>query len=115
MPDSWSGPANTLEMASPWETRGSVADYFIVAGTGDEITEEKLDEDSPLPNSVDPITDIAVVFLGAGETISPDYNIIGTTPGGLVANFNHSSANVRKGVFVCYRRGRDKPPLIDVE
>lgn len=120
----------------PARKRVEVADYFVVVGLGDsikrydaegELAENRTDgcassriqdaslEQLDLPAAADPITDLAVVFLATGETIPAGYTCISATPARHCANFNHGSSNSNKAVYLCYRRGRDKAPLIDIE
>ncbi|CAG5134892.1 unnamed protein product [Candidula unifasciata] len=94
-----------------------VADYFVVAG---------LDKDQQLPleefsNEAitkpsfrqDPITDITVINRTLGEKIPKGYECIELTPTGFPANLNHGSIRC-PDMFICYKRGRDKPPLKDL-
>ncbi|XP_017770333.1 PREDICTED: DENN domain-containing protein 4C isoform X2 [Nicrophorus vespilloides] len=95
-----------------------VADYFVVAG----LTEETdLLDDTTLTDSSNfksgynqaPITDIGVVFPTLGETVPEDYEMIERTPTGILADLNHGSYRSIK-CYLCFRRGRDKPPLVDI-
>jgi hypothetical protein len=44
----------------------------------------------------------------------PDYyQLIDTSPTGQPADLNHGSVRAPE-VFICFRRGRDKPPLVDL-
>lgn len=63
-----------------------IADYFVIAGLP-ELESERVEEDpveTYLKQSYDlaPITDLAVIFPSLGETISPGYTVINTTPTG---------------------------------
>ncbi|KAI5098180.1 C-myc promoter-binding protein isoform X3 [Silurus meridionalis] len=96
-----------------------VADYFVVAG----LTEfsEPFEEDITCNESCQrsstqaeaPITDVAVVFRSQGEEVPPGYTCIECTPSGLSAELNGGSI-IAPQIFLCYRRGRDKPPLTDL-
>lgn len=94
-----------------------VADYFVVAGLQDHAS--PLDELSRDGNTAKtfhssvPITDIAVIIRSQGETVPNGYECIETTPTGLNADLNHGSIR-SPNVYLCYRRGKDKPPLVDV-
>lgn len=90
-----------------------VADYFVVAGLPDEP--EPLDESTPNDggNLKSPITDIGVIFPSLGETLPEEYEILTRTPTGLNADLNHGSLRTIE-CFLCVRRGRDKPPLVDI-
>ncbi|XP_035899024.1 DENN domain-containing protein Crag-like isoform X1 [Anopheles stephensi] len=95
-----------------------VADYFVVAGMPDhpKLLKENIFNDSShlrSTNSVDPITDIGVYFPSLGEKIPADYEILENTPSGLLADLNYGSVRTT-GCFIYYRRGKDKPPLVDI-
>ena len=61
----------------------------------------------------EPITDLTVIFPGLGENVPDYYQLIDTTPSGQPADLNHGSFRAPE-VFICFRRGRDKPPLVDL-
>lgn len=116
-----------------------IADYFVVAGLP-ESESDRAEEDSVgnyLKQSYDPITDLAVIFPTQGETIPTGFTVIKNTPTGnnssytivkvhfsfrfmfrscfigILADLNHGSLRSPE-VFLCYRRGKDKPPLVDI-
>ncbi|XP_019410346.1 PREDICTED: DENN domain-containing protein 4C isoform X4 [Crocodylus porosus] len=93
-----------------------VADYFVVAGLTDTST--LLDQEisrcetkSTGPKA--PITDIAVIIKSAGETVPEGYTCVEATPTVLQANLNYGSLKSPE-LFLCYKRGWDKPPLTDI-
>ncbi|XP_051499009.1 DENN domain-containing protein 4C isoform X2 [Apus apus] len=95
-----------------------VADYFVVAGLTDTDTTTLLDQEinrhetkSTGPKA--PITDIAVIIKSAGETVPEGYTCVEATPTALQANLNYGSLKSPE-LFLCYKRGRDKPPLTDI-
>uniref|UniRef100_A0A8C3V1H8 DENN domain containing 4C n=1 Tax=Catharus ustulatus TaxID=91951 RepID=A0A8C3V1H8_CATUS len=95
-----------------------VADYFVVAGLTDTNTATLLDQEisrnetkSTGPKA--PITDIAVIIKSAGETVPEGYTCVEATPTALQANLNYGSLKSPE-LFLCYKRGRDKPPLTDI-
>uniref|UniRef100_A0A493SWF5 DENN domain containing 4C n=1 Tax=Anas platyrhynchos platyrhynchos TaxID=8840 RepID=A0A493SWF5_ANAPP len=95
-----------------------VADYFVVAGLTDTDTATLLDQEisrqetkSTGPKA--PITDIAVIIKSAGETVPEGYTCVEATPTALQANLNYGSLKSPE-LFLCYKRGRDKPPLTDI-
>uniref|UniRef100_A0A8D8XMR9 DENN domain-containing protein 4C n=2 Tax=Cacopsylla melanoneura TaxID=428564 RepID=A0A8D8XMR9_9HEMI len=94
-----------------------VADYFVVCGLPDEQSEweEETSEHGHYKSNHNdaPITDLAVIFPTLGEFVPDGYDVIKSTPTGLSADLNHGSFKSPE-VFLCYRRGRDKPPLVDV-
>lgn len=63
--------------------------------------------------SLAPITDITVIFPGLGEDCPKGWEVLIYTPTGLMADLNHGSLHSPE-VYICYKRGRDKPPLVDV-
>ncbi|XP_008310305.1 C-myc promoter-binding protein isoform X1 [Cynoglossus semilaevis] len=95
-----------------------VADYFVVAGLTDSSKplEEELHFDEAAPKSVKPkapITDVAVIIRSLGEEVPPGFTCIETTPSGLSAELNGASLRGPQ-IFLCFKRGRDKPPLTDL-
>lgn len=95
-----------------------VADYFVVAGLPDNpepLDETTLSEGGNLKAShgQPPITDISVIFPSLGENKPDEYEVITKTPTGLSADLNHGSLRTVE-CFLCVRRGRDKPPLVDI-
>lgn len=96
-----------------------VADYYVLAGVPAKGKREHLDDSSGSsspcqpPPPLDPITDITVIIRSEGETIPPSWYCIETTPSGFPADLNHGSFR-SPSIFLCFRRGRDKPPLVDI-
>ncbi|CAG9857977.1 unnamed protein product [Phyllotreta striolata] len=95
-----------------------VADYFVVAGLPDDpdpLDETTLSEGGNLKAShgQPPITDISVIFPSLGEVEPDGYETITKTPTGLSADLNHGSLRTIE-CFLCIKRGRDKPPLVDI-
>uniref|UniRef100_A0A672ZXE7 DENN domain containing 4A n=1 Tax=Sphaeramia orbicularis TaxID=375764 RepID=A0A672ZXE7_9TELE len=95
-----------------------VADYFVVAGLTDpskpldqEIHFDDVCHKTARPKA--PITDVAVVIRSLGEEVPPGFTCIETTPTGLSADLNNGGLMAPQ-IFLCYRRGRDKPPLTDL-
>ena len=87
-----------------------VADYFVVAGLGKDA-KRILDAEG---TRVDPITDITVIFKGKGEEPPDGFTCVETTPSGYTADLNSGSLRRSESCFLCYRRGRDKPPIMDI-
>ena len=85
-----------------------VADYFVVVGLGSNA--KHVDSDAA---RVDPITDITVIFKSRGESPPDGFTCIETTPSGHSADLNAGSLR-SESCFLCYRRGRDKPPIVDI-
>ncbi|XP_054631181.1 C-myc promoter-binding protein isoform X2 [Dunckerocampus dactyliophorus] len=95
-----------------------VADYFVVAGLTDssKLLEEELHFDDTSPKSVKPkapITDVAIVIRSLGEEVPPGFTCVESTPSGLSAELNGASLRGPQ-IFLCFKRGRDKPPLTDL-
>ncbi|XP_078144118.1 C-myc promoter-binding protein-like [Centroberyx gerrardi] len=95
-----------------------VADYFVVAGLTDPSTplDQEIHFDDVCHKTAKPkapITDVAVVIRSLGEEVPPGYTCIEATPTGLSADLN-SGGLMAPQIFLCYRRGRDKPPLTDL-
>lgn len=88
-----------------------IADYFIISGVSENP--EFNTESKQLINSVLPITDITVIFRGFGEQCPAGYTCIEATPGGHPADLNNGNFK-SPNILICYRRGNDKPPLVDV-
>ncbi|XP_004578023.2 C-myc promoter-binding protein isoform X1 [Ochotona princeps] len=95
-----------------------VADYFVVAGLTDvsKPLEEEIhfnDACHKVARPKEPITDVSVIIKSLGEEVPRDYMCIDVTPTGLSADLNNGSL-VGPQIYLCYRRGRDKPPLTDL-
>ena len=95
-----------------------VADYFVVCGVPQPGQQQPLQEASVEVNlkpsdNQDPITDITVIFPGLGENVPDYYQLLDESPGGYPADLNHGSFRAPE-VFICYRRGRDRPPLVEL-
>lgn len=95
-----------------------VADYFVVAGLPDDpepLDETTLSEGGNLKASHGqaPITDISVIFPSLDEVKPEGYEVIMKTPTGLNADLNHGSLRTTE-CYLCIKRGRDKPPLVDI-
>ncbi|XP_064577865.1 C-myc promoter-binding protein isoform X2 [Zonotrichia leucophrys gambelii] len=101
------------------EDKGArVADYFVVAGLTDisKPLEEEIhfnDACHKMAKPKEPITDVTVLNKSLGEEVPQGYTCIEVTPSGLSADLNNGSL-VGPQIYLCYRRGRDKPPLTDL-
>ncbi|NWS69214.1 MYCPP protein, partial [Crotophaga sulcirostris] len=101
------------------EDKGArVADYFVVAGLTD--TSKPLEEEihfndacHKIAKPKEPVTDVTVINKSLGEEVPQGYKCIDVTPSGLSADLNNGSL-VGPQIYLCYRRGRDKPPLTDL-
>ena len=121
-----------------------LCDYFVVAGLGQQrtILQDVLpDTESSLQNSPlrrnsfsfqsrdhkdhhskqpnqhlhqqAPITDVCVINTSLEEDVPHGFVRIEETQEGYQANLNHGSIK-SPSMFLCYRRGNDKPPLVDI-
>ncbi|KAK4881396.1 hypothetical protein RN001_004715 [Aquatica leii] len=95
-----------------------VADYFVVAGLPDDpepLDDLALSDAGHLKSthSQAPITDIGIIFPTLEEVAPPGYEIIKHTPTGLSADLNHGSLRSIE-CYICFKRDRDKPPLVDI-
>ncbi|KAG8202021.1 hypothetical protein JTE90_010392 [Oedothorax gibbosus] len=94
-----------------------VADYFVVARLQNNASPlDEISRDGNVPKDTHglvPIVDVTVVIRSQGESIPKGFTCIELTPTGFPADLNHGSLR-SPNVFFCYRRGRDKPPLVDL-
>ncbi|CRL08126.1 CLUMA_CG020952, isoform A [Clunio marinus] len=95
-----------------------VADYFVVAGMtkNPKLLQDNIFSDSSHLRTAaitEPITDIGVFFPSLEEKIPENYEILRFTPSGLDADLNFGSVRTT-ACFIYFRRGRDKPPLVDI-
>ncbi|XP_071480553.1 C-myc promoter-binding protein-like [Diadema antillarum] len=94
-----------------------VADYFVVAGLTktSRPLEEEIQSEGPRkpPKNLAPITDVAIIIKSQGEKVPPGFTCVETTPSGLAADLNHGSI-ASPSIFLCVKRGYDKPPLTDI-
>ncbi|OAD60450.1 C-myc promoter-binding protein, partial [Eufriesea mexicana] len=103
-----------------------VADYFVIAGLPGQDNDFDTDNENDKledwyqegthvkdMNVKPPITDLAIIFPALGEKCPEGYDLLEHTVSGLVADLNHGSLRTNE-CYLCYRRGRDKPPLVDI-
>ncbi|XP_067874380.1 C-myc promoter-binding protein isoform X3 [Heterodontus francisci] len=95
-----------------------VADYFVVAGmtNASKPLEEEIqfnDSCHKVAKPKAPITDVAIIVKSLGEEVPQGYTCVETTRTGLPADLNNGSL-MGAQIFLCYKRGRDKPPLTDL-
>ncbi|XP_076102516.1 C-myc promoter-binding protein-like isoform X2 [Mytilus galloprovincialis] len=93
-----------------------VADYFVVVGLPDNpLPLEEISNEAAIKSSYkqDPITDICIINKSLGEKLPKNYTCIAKTSSGFPADLNHGSIRCHE-LYICYRRSREKPPLIDV-
>lgn len=95
-----------------------IADYFVVAGMSEnpKPLEENIFNESSLLKSAtvtEPIVDIGVFFPALDEKPPEGFEILRFTPTGLDADLNFGSVRTA-ACFIYFKRGRDKPPLVDI-
>nr|XP_055067631.1 DENN domain-containing protein 4B-like isoform X1 [Misgurnus anguillicaudatus] len=90
-----------------------LVDYFVVAGLAGESC--PLDEDGRERGvrALQPVTDLAVIARGLGEEVPEGFTCIEKTQGGHPAELSAGLLN-NPHMFLCYRRGHDKPPIIEL-
>ncbi|XP_063054729.1 DENN domain-containing protein 4B-like isoform X2 [Engraulis encrasicolus] len=103
-----------------------LVDYFVVAGLVEGST--PMDEDGgggggggqQLQNRgggggrpVEPVTDVVVIARGLGEDVPEGFTCIEKTLGGHPAELSAGLIN-NPHMFLCYRRGHDKPPIVEL-
>ncbi|XP_062897836.1 DENN domain-containing protein 4B-like isoform X1 [Mobula hypostoma] len=94
------------------ENAPQLADYFVVAG----LTEgsKPLEEGGHrLARPLEPISDVAVIIRSLGEEVPEGFTCIETTPSGQPADLS-SGLLTPSHMYLCYKRGRGKAPLIDL-
>ncbi|KAM9310170.1 DENN domain-containing protein 4B isoform 1-T2 [Pholidichthys leucotaenia] len=92
-----------------------LVDYFVVAGLDPAGPWRPLDEDGKAPGGrqAEPVTDVAVIARGLGEDVPEGFTCIEKTVGGHLAELSAGILN-NPHLYLCYRRGRDKPPVMDI-
>ncbi|WKY05599.1 hypothetical protein Q1695_006083 [Nippostrongylus brasiliensis] len=94
-----------------------IFEHFVIAGLSQDSPEQATPSSQEFgyrnSSPLAPITDICVIFPSLGETAPEGYEIIDTTQLGYPADLNHGSIRM-PSVFLCYRRGYHKPPLLDI-
>ncbi|XP_030213798.1 DENN domain-containing protein 4B [Gadus morhua] len=96
-----------------------LVDYFVVAGLDPAGSWRPLDEEGRASSSgaggraVDPVTDLAVIARGLGEEVPEGFTCIERTPGGHPAELSSGLLN-NPHLYLCYRRGHAKPPILDL-
>jgi DENN domain-containing protein 4 len=61
----------------------------------------------------DPIVDLIIIDKTLKEQEPQDYECLFSTPNGYSANLNGGSSRNHE-LYLCFRRGRDKPPISDI-
>ncbi|KAG8430093.1 hypothetical protein GDO86_018497 [Hymenochirus boettgeri] len=91
-----------------------LVDYFVVAGlteTSRPLEEENLHRTS---RPLEPIIDVTLIIRAQAEGVPHGFTCIETTPGGHPADLNSSLLLTNQQMYLCYRRGRDKPPITEL-
>ncbi|XP_026083696.1 DENN domain-containing protein 4B-like [Carassius auratus] len=90
-----------------------LVDYFVVAGlagAGSPLDEEGHQRGV---RALQPVIDLAVIARGLGEDVPEGFTCIEKTQGGHPAELSAGLLN-NTHMFLCYRRGHDKPPLVEL-
>ncbi|KAF4102665.1 hypothetical protein G5714_015548 [Onychostoma macrolepis] len=90
-----------------------LVDYFVVAGlagAGSPLAEEGQQRGV---RALQPVTDLAVIARGLGEDVPEGFTCIEKTQGGHPAELSAGLLN-NTHMFLCYRRGHDKPPVVEL-
>ncbi len=90
-----------------------LVDYFVVAGlagAGSPLDEEGQQRGV---RALQPVTDLTVIARGLGEDVPEGFTCIEKTQGGHPAELSAGLLN-NTHMFLCYRRGHDKPPVVEL-
>uniref|UniRef100_A0A1A7Y976 DENN/MADD domain containing 4B n=1 Tax=Iconisemion striatum TaxID=60296 RepID=A0A1A7Y976_9TELE len=99
-----------------------LVDYFVVAGLPSAGPWRPLDEDgkisSPSSSSsstraVEPVAELVLIARGLGDQVPQGFTCIEKTLGGHSAELSAGLIN-NPHLYLCYRRGRDKAPILDL-
>lgn len=96
-----------------------IVDYFVQVGIpldgARPFDENYVTQDAtPRPAHLkDPIVELAIINRTAGEEPPRGFTCIEGTPYGLPADLNHGSIRAPE-MYLCIRRGTDRPPLTDI-
>ncbi|XP_055019247.1 DENN domain-containing protein 4B isoform X2 [Boleophthalmus pectinirostris] len=93
-----------------------LVDYFVVAGLDPRGPWRPLEEEGRGAGGVrgaEPVTDLVVIARGLGEGVPEGFTCIERTLGGHSAELSAGLIN-NPHLFLCYRRGHHKPPILDL-
>ncbi|CAH2327420.1 DENN domain-containing 4B isoform X2 [Pelobates cultripes] len=88
-----------------------LVDYFVVAGL--TPSSRPLEEEKRPTRPAEPVTDVVVIVRAQAEEVPHGFTCIACTPGGYPADLNTALINNQQ-MYLCYRRGRDKPPITEL-
>uniref|UniRef100_A0A8C2EFD4 DENN/MADD domain containing 4B n=1 Tax=Cyprinus carpio TaxID=7962 RepID=A0A8C2EFD4_CYPCA len=89
-----------------------LVDYFVVAGLAGAGSPLEEGQQRGV-RALQPVTDLAVIARGLGEDVPEGFTCIEKTQGGHPAELSAGLLN-NTHMFLCYRRGHDKPPLVEL-
>ena len=92
---------------SPFSSHEQLVDYVVVAGLKEGASGEGEG------HQVEPVTDITVIARGLGEQVPLGFTVIEKTLGGHPAVLTTGLLN-NPALYLCYRRGFDKPPIVEL-
>ncbi|KAL2084579.1 hypothetical protein ACEWY4_020097 [Coilia grayii] len=84
-----------------------LVDYVVVAGLENGASGEVEG------HRVEPVTDVTVVARGLGEDVPLGFTCVEKTQGGHPAALT-TGLLTHPGLYLCYRRGFDKPPIVEL-
>ncbi|KAE8588972.1 hypothetical protein XENTR_v10022844 [Xenopus tropicalis] len=90
-----------------------LVDYFVVAGLTPASRPLEEENRQRSIRTTELVTDVAVIVKAQGEEVPQGFTCIETTPGGHSADLN-SGLLTNQQMYLCYRRGRDKPPITEL-
>ncbi|TRZ09020.1 hypothetical protein HGM15179_018076 [Zosterops borbonicus] len=90
-----------------------LVDYFVVAGLAEASRALEEEQQARPARPGEPITDVAVIIRSQGEEVPQGFTCIETSTSGHPVDLNAGLLN-NPQMFLCYKRGRDKPPLIEL-
>ena len=92
-----------------------VVDYFSIVGLNTNDLEFYPDigiDAHKINYKRDPLVDLIIINRTVGETVPIGYECIYTTQKGYPANLHGNSKTSE--LLLCYKRGRDQPPITDI-
>ncbi|KAK7158387.1 hypothetical protein R3I93_009563 [Phoxinus phoxinus] len=90
-----------------------LVDYFVVAGLASGSSPRVEEGHQRGVRALQPVTDLAVIARGLGEDVPEGFTCIEKTQAGHPAELSAGLMN-NTHMFLCYRRGHDKPPIVEL-
>jgi DENN domain-containing protein 4 len=92
-----------------------IVDYFSIVGLDKNDLQLYPDisiDAQKINYKRDPLVDLIIINRQVGETLPDGYECIFTTQKGFSANLHGNSKTTE--LLLCYKRGRDQPPITDI-